>query len=33
VKAFLGELLKHLRGEIILWWDRSPIHELIASKH
>jgi len=26
VKAFLGELLKHLRGEIILWWDRSPIH-------
>ena len=26
VKAFLGELLKHLRGEIILLWDRSPIH-------
>jgi transposase len=26
VKAFLGELLKPLRGEIILLWDRSPIH-------
>jgi transposase len=26
VKAFLGELLKHLRGAIILLWDRSPIH-------
>jgi transposase len=26
VVAFLSELLKHLRGEIILLWDRSPIH-------
>jgi putative transposase len=24
--AFLGELLKHLRGKVIVVWDRGPIH-------
>ncbi|MEW5994554.1 MAG: transposase [Candidatus Zixiibacteriota bacterium] len=26
VRAFLALLLKHLRGPVVLLWDRSPIH-------